>query len=144
MVDASVEETGDGFFQPVGRFAEGGVMPYHDGLPVQSEGPQEDNQFQAPERSAVKHLVFFFAEKNFFGGIKHQFPSAGKGFVTVHHRVDAMAFQQGKTIENMSGKPEVFPLFVTFPCEASVIEINIEFWIHVSEINAICFCPATC
>lgn len=114
-------------------------MPYHNGFLIQAEGPQEDYQFQTPERGAVKHLIFLFAEKNFFGSIEHQFPSAGEGFVTMHHRLDAVVFQQRQAIQNMSGKAEVFPFFITFPCEASVIEINIEFWIHVSGINAICY-----
>lgn len=124
LVDAPVEKAGESFAQWVGRAADGCVMPHDYGLAVEAECAQQDNQLQSAEGSAIDGAEFFPAEKNFLCSIKHQFHARGKCFVRVHHRVDAVVFQQWQAIKDVSREAELFPLFIAFACEAGMVEVD--------------------
>ena len=63
---------------------DGRVMPDDDGFAVQPQCTEEDDGFYPPERGGIEHVVFFLAEENLFGGVKHEFQAAGEVFAFVH------------------------------------------------------------
>ena len=98
LVDAFVEKAGDLFAPRFGVGDDGRVMPDDDGLAVQSQCTEEDDGFYPPERGGIEHVVFFLAEENLFGGVKHEFQAAGEVFAFVHHGAYSVIFQQRKSV----------------------------------------------
>lgn len=98
MVDTFVKKAGDLFAPGFGVGDDGRVMPDDNRFAVQSQRTEEDDGFYPPERGGIEHVVFFFAEENLFGGVKHEFQAAGEVFAFVHHGAYSVIFQQRKSV----------------------------------------------
>ena len=98
LVYTFVEKAGDLFAPRFGVGDDGRVMPDDDGLAVQSQCTEEDDGFYPPERGGIEHVVFFLAEENLFGGVKHELQATGEIFAFVHYGMYSVIFEQRKSV----------------------------------------------
>ena len=77
---------------------DGRVMPDDNRFAVQSQRTEEDDGFYPPERGGIEHVVFFLAEENLFGGVKHELQATGEIFAFVHYGMYSVIFEQRKSV----------------------------------------------